>query len=673
MRVVNYFVQVDEIKCTGAKSGQEKCSRANVPYCQAACPMHIDVKGYIGLIREKRFDDALRLIKKDVPFPRILGRVCPHPCESMCRRREIDEPIAINALKRTIGDYANFPIQSPVIALKKEEKVAIVGAGPAGLTAAYYLAEEGYPVTVFEKLRVAGGMLAVGLPKFRLPNDILSAEIQMVQDMGVEIKTGVTFGEHITLEDLNKQGYFALFLATGLHRSLRVNVEGEDLPGVFHGIEFLRETIYENRVNIGKKVIVIGGGNVAVDAALTAKRLGAQEISIVCLEKREEMPAWDYEIKEALDDGIKIINSLGPRRFLKKDGKLSGIELRNCIAVFDEKGTFNPRYDETDLTRMNADTAIIAIGQTADLTFAEKEGIRITPAGKLDVDPDTLQSNIEWVFVGGDVLDGPKTVVDAMASGKKAAESIKRYIRGEDLAADREWEGPYETDQQMDTEGFLPKERCPTNTLNIDQRKGIFDEINLCLEKPEAIGEAERCMSCECHMCEIICPTGAITIIQQRTLVDEEKCVACFRCVDACQQNAIRIVSRPEPMTLGLDPSEVDQVKLKELCIKAHLHPRQILCLCSATRVDEAAAAILKGAKTPEEISLMTGANSGCGLYCLEPMLRLLKAHGVEIKPPKSHRWYNITPSIWDISPELSKKYPDYYLEEDKKLYRKIP
>lgn len=670
MKVVKFVARVDETKCSEAKTGKEKCTPGNAPYCQATCPLHIDVRSYINLIRVGKFDDAIKLISEQVPFSGTLGRVCPHPCESMCERAEIDEPTAINALKRSTYDHGKAVNQGLPITARKHEKVAIVGGGPAGLSAAYYLAKEGYQTTVFEKLPFIGGMMATGIPKYRLPQGVLAADIMAIQGMGVEIKTGVTFGEDIALDSLKKEGYKALFLATGLHLSLALNV-AEDLPGMLKGIEFLRDVAFGNQVSLGKKVIVIGGGNVAIDTALTAKRLGAQEISIVCLEKREQMPAWEYEIKEALEEGLTIINSLGPKKFLRKDGKLSGIEFKRCTAVFDEKGIFNPQYCESDLITMETETAIIAIGQTSDLSFAKKEGIPITATGRLEADTLTLQTQIEWVFAGGDALYGPKTVVEAVASGKKVAESIKRYIEGEDLTLDREWEEFYESGLEVDKESAVQKDRCAIQMLNIDQRAGNFNELTLGFNREEAISEAERCLSCECHMCEKVCPTGAIEIVQKKTKVDEEKCVACCKCWDACPENAIKIVPRPEPIVFGLDPAEVDQTELNKLCAKANLNPRQYLCLCSETRVNEAAAAVLKGAKSPEEISLMTGARSGCGLYCMEPMLRLLKAHGVDISPAKGDRWYNITPNVWDVPPDVAKRYPGYYLEEDKKVFKK--
>ena len=670
MKLVKFVARVDETKCSAAKTGKERCTPVNAPYCQATCPLHIDVRSYVSLIRECKFVDAIKLISEQVPFSGTLGRVCPHPCESTCERAEIDESIAINALKRSAYDHGKAVYQGLSAIARKHKKVAIVGGGAAGLSAAYYLAKEGYQTTVFEKLPVIGGMMAVGIPKYRLPEDILAADIMAIQGMGVEIKTGVAFGEDITLDGLRREGYKALFLATGLHLSLALPIE-EELPGVLKGIEFLRDVAFGNRVGVGKKLIVIGGGNVAIDAALTAKRLGAQDISIVCLEKREEMPAWDYEIEEALEEGVTIINSLGPKRFLRKNGKLSGIEFKRCTAVFDEKGIFSPQYCESDLTTMEAETAIIAIGQTSDLPFAKKEGIPITVAGRLEADTITLQTQIDWIFAGGDAFYGPKTVVEAVASGKRAAESIRRYIEGEDLTLDREWDEPYENGLEADKDGAIQKDRHTMQILNMDERAGNFNELALGFNREEAISEAERCLSCECNMCEKVCPTGAIEIVQKTTKVYEEKCVACCKCWDACPENAIKMVPRPEPIVFGLDPAEVDQTELKELCAKANLNPKQYLCLCSETRVNEAAAAILKGAKSPEEIALMTGARSGCGLYCMEPMLRLLKAHGVDASPGKSDRWYNITPTVWDVPPEVAKKYPGYYFEEDKEVFKK--
>ena len=481
--------------------------------CKATCPAHVSIQGYIALIRQGKYREALELFKEAHPFPSVCGRVCHHPCEEICTRKDVEDPLAIQYLHRFLGDL-DLADEAPYIPepeAEKEEKIAVVGAGPAGLSAAYFLAWKGYRVTVFEKLPVAGGMMAVGIPSYRLPRETLAAEIRIIRDMGVEIRTGVTFGEDVTLSGLWEEGYKSVFVATGLHLSRGLGVEGEDLPGVLKGVDFLREAALEEPVSVGKKTIVIGGGNVAIDVAMTALRKGAEEVTLVCLEKRDEMPAWDYEIKEAVEEGVKIVNSLGPRKFLEASGKLKGIEFKRCTAVFDEKGAFNPQYDEKDLTSMDADTIIVAIGQAADLSFTESEGVPVTPRGGLQADPLTLETSVEGVFAGGDVLYGPKSVVEAVACGKEAAISIDRYLNGLDLREGREKEWDYEK-PQLGEEAFM--QRTAPRMLPPAERKGNFEEIVAVFTEEEARAESERCLKCgicsECYQCVKACLAGAI-------------------------------------------------------------------------------------------------------------------------------------------------------------------
>jgi len=481
--------------------------------CKATCPAHVSVQGYIALINQGKYREALELFKEAHPFPAICGRVCHHPCEGVCTRSDLDEPIAIQYLHRFLADLdlSDQTRYVPETPEKREEKIAIIGAGPGGLTVAYYLAREGYQVTVFERLPVAGGMMAVGIPEYRLPRDIIAAEVKVIEDMGVEIKTGVTFGEDITLQGLKTDGFKAVFLATGLHLSRKLNVEGEQLPGIIEGVEFLRDAALGKQISLEKEVIVIGGGNVAVDVSLTAKRLGAEDVMLVCLEKREEMPAWDYEIEEALEEGVKIVNSLGPNRFLEKEGKALGVEFKRCTAVFDDQGAFNPQYDENDLTTMETGSVIIAIGQAADLSFTDKEGISTTDRGGLKADPVTLQTPLEWVFAGGDVLYGPKSVVEAVACGKEAAISIDRYINGLDLAEGREQEWTYE---KPDISGEPHDPRIPLRKISPEERVGNFREVALGFSEEEARNEAQRCLKCgicsECYQCVSACLAGAV-------------------------------------------------------------------------------------------------------------------------------------------------------------------
>ncbi len=493
-------------------------SKTGTAPCKATCPAHVSIQGYIALINQGKYREALELFKDAHPFPAICGRVCHHPCEGICTRGDADEPIAIQYLHRFLADvdFSEETCFVPEVGEKREEKIAVIGAGPAGLSTAYFLTKEGYQVTIFEKLPVAGGMMAVGIPEYRLPRDIVAAEIKVIEDMGVEIKTGVTFGEDITFESLKGEGFKAFFLATGLHLSRALNVEGEDLPGVLKGIDFLRDTAVGNKTPMGKKVVVIGGGNVAIDVALSAKRVGAQDISLICLEKRDEMPAWGYEIEEALEEKITIINSLGPKRFLEKDGQLAGTEFKRCTDVFDENGAFNPQYDETDLTTMDADTVIVAIGQAADLSFAEKESIPVSRKGGLEADLLTLETSIQGVFAGGDVLYGPKSVVEAVECGKEAAESIARYLNGLDLKEGREKDWSYEK-PDINSEPLLP--RTPVRKRSLDERHGNFNEIALGFNEQEAKSEAERCLECgicsECYQCVKACLAEAIDHEQQ--------------------------------------------------------------------------------------------------------------------------------------------------------------
>ncbi len=480
--------------------------------CKATCPAHVSIQGYIALINEGKYREALELFKEAHPFPAICGRVCHHPCEGICTRGDVDEPIAIEYLHRFLADVdlSKEETYIPKIKDPRDEKIAIIGAGPAGLTSAYYLRKQGYQVTVFEKLPVTGGMMSVGIPEYRLPREIIAAEVQAIRNMGVEIKTGVTFGEDITFDALKKDGYKAVFMATGLHLSRKLNIEGEDLPGVLKGVDFLREVALGKPVAVEKKVIVIGGGNVAVDVALSAKRKGAQDVTLVCLEKRDEMPAWDYEIEEALEEGVTIVNSFGPKRFLKK-GNGIGVEFKRCTSVFDEKGAFNPKYDEADLTLMETGSVIVAIGQMGDLSFAKKEGIPLTARGGLDADPLTLQTSVPWLFVGGDAYYGPKSVVEAVASGKEAAESIHRYLNGVDLKVGRDQDWSYE---KPETAGEPKAARTPLRKLPHKDRKGNFKEVAFGFTEEEAKAEAARCLKCgicsECYQCVSACLAGAV-------------------------------------------------------------------------------------------------------------------------------------------------------------------
>ncbi|MBI5606081.1 MAG: FAD-dependent oxidoreductase [Deltaproteobacteria bacterium] len=492
--------------------------------CKATCPAHISIQGFIALIAQGRDKDALKLIKQEMPFPAVCGRVCHHPCEAQCTRGQVDEPLAIEYLKRFVADLDLNAADRyvPSIAEPRDEKVAVIGGGPSGLTTAYYLAQKGYPVTLFEKLPVLGGMMAVGIPAYRLPRETLQAEIQVIKDLGVEMQTGMAFGRDFTLDALKNQGFQAVYLALGLHKSRGLGVPGEDLPQVLEGVNFLRSAALGEDIKVGKRTLVIGGGNVAIDVALTALRQGAEEVRLVCLEQRQEMPAWDYEVEEALSEGVIIENGWGPLQFTEKGGILSAVSFKKCVAVFDDQKRFNPSYDEKTTSSWEVDTAIVAIGQQADLEGVSDQGLKFTPRGAIEVDPLTLETSLPGVFAGGDFFYGPKSVVEAVACGKEAAESIHRFINQLDLKVDREKDWSF---VKPETEGEVLKPRQAMPTKDLSERRGTYQEIALGFTEERARREAERCLKCGI-------------------------CSECYQCVDACLAKAIDHEMKPIERTV---------------------------------------------------------------------------------------------------------------------------
>ncbi|MCK5311041.1 MAG: FAD-dependent oxidoreductase, partial [Desulfobacteraceae bacterium] len=488
-------------------------SKRSTAPCKVTCPAHVSIQGFIALMGQGKHREALELFKQEHPFPGSCGRVCHHPCESECTRGDLDDPLAIQHLHRYLADLdldSDEPFV-PEITGEQTQKVAIVGSGPAGLTTAWYLAIKGYKVIVFEKLPVKGGMMAVGIPEYRLPQLELEKEISIIEKLGVEIKTSVEFGKDVTVESLKEDGFEALFLATGLHGSRQLGIDGEDAEGVLPGVSFLRDAALKKIDSLKGKTVVIGGGNVAVDVALTARRIGASDVTMVCLEARDEMPAWDYEIEEALEENVKIVNSQGPAKIIETGGKTSGIEFKKCTSVFDDQNRFNPQYDENDLSTIDADNVIVAIGQSGEFGFADKESISITNRGGLDADPLTYQTPVPWIFAGGDAFYGPKSVVDAVACGKEVAESIHRFINKEDLKEGREKVFEFE---KPDTFGEPLKERMNPAKISVDEREGNFNEITFGLSEENIKDEVDRCLSCgicsECYQCVTACLAEAI-------------------------------------------------------------------------------------------------------------------------------------------------------------------
>ncbi|MFQ6091548.1 MAG: FAD-dependent oxidoreductase [bacterium] len=475
--------------------------------CQHICPLGQDVPCYIGLVAQGRFDEAVEIVKRENPLPAICGRVCLAPCEDKCRAGEGGEDaISIRGLKRFVADYESQkgPWSPPQPKMSRAEKVAIIGSGPAGLTCGFYLALEGYGVTIFESLPIAGGMLAVGIPDYRLPKQILEYEIENIKKTGVEIKTGVTVGKDVSFTELKVQ-YQAVYIATGAHRGLKMNIEGEDSPHVIDAVEFLRRLNLGYEITVGQKVAVIGGGNAAVDAARTAKRLG-KDVEILYRRTRREMPAAKEEVEQADREGIKIQCLVAPIRVLAENEQMKGVEcIRMELGDVDRSGRRRPVPIEGSEFTVEIDTLIPAISQEPDVdTWLRGNGVKISKWNTIEVDPETFQTAEEGVFAGGDVVTGPKTVAEAMGQAKIAARMIDNFLRGEPVRREYEVTRPaidVETVELTDeeTEG-LHKIEMPH--LPTEEREGNFKEVELGFTREMAVAEAKRCLRCDLEVKE---------------------------------------------------------------------------------------------------------------------------------------------------------------------------
>jgi len=482
------------------------CSSLFKAPCSGTCPVGLDTPGYIAFIKQNKFDEACRVIMQRLPLPLSVGRVCPHPCERKCRRQQVEEPIAIRHLHRFAADYAfehGFEYK-PEIKERKKEKVAIVGAGPAGLSAAWDLAHEGYQVTIFEALPVAGGMLAVGIPEYRLPKNLLKKEIDIIQKLGVEIKLNTRVDDIEALLKDNK--YQAVFIATGAHKGDKMKIPGEELNGVFDAIQFLRELNLGNKIKVGQKVAVIGGGNSAIDAARVALREGAKEVHILYRRERRDMPALPDEIVAADEEGIQIHCLTAPTKILGNNGVVTGLEcIRMELKDFDTSGRRTPNPIDGSEYTMNFETVIEATGQRPDTSFLGGDGIGTGKGSTIVADSRTLATNRQGVFAGGDAVSGPATVIEAIAAGQRAASSIKRFLRGEPLSplVERNGYKPIDIPHIAPTEEELKeRSRVPMKEVSSSDRKSSFKEVALPYNTTEARNEGSRCLRCDLEVGE---------------------------------------------------------------------------------------------------------------------------------------------------------------------------
>ncbi|MBN2228441.1 MAG: FAD-dependent oxidoreductase [Candidatus Thorarchaeota archaeon] len=492
------------------------------PACRATCPAEVNAQGFVTMMRHGKFDEALEIVRRSIPFPGVLGRVCISFCEAECERGMLDESISIRNLHRFLADYERSHGAPPVEAkIDKKERVAVIGAGPGGISCAYHLARRGYPVTIFEKQEKAGGMLRYSIPEYRLPREILDEEIQRVIDMGVKIKTGTTVK---SIHELLEKGFKAVFVATGAWESNKLGINGEDSEGVVHAIRFLEEVNNSQKVSVGERVVVVGGGDAAIDSARVAMRLGAKEVTVVYRRSHVEIPAIPSEVDDAQEEGIKFMLLTNPVEILTSKGHITGIRcVKMRLGEPDHSGRRRPVPIMNSEFTMAVDELIVAVGQSADPRGVQNE-LDCTEWATVKADPVTLATNVPGVFAGGDVFIGPSTVVKAVGHGKHAAESIDRYIQGIDLmegrAKERHRVQSYEVDKSL-----IPVEgRSAMPKQSLASRKRAFSEVELGFNEPTAITEAERCLGCavccECERCVEACTREAIDHSMHDEIVD---------------------------------------------------------------------------------------------------------------------------------------------------------
>ncbi len=551
-------------------TNRTNCYSTGTAPCKTACPAHIGIQGYLKMASEGRYTEALALIKKENPFPAVCGRICNKRCESACTRGTIDEAIAIDEVKKFIAqkdlDSSTRFIPKKVIPSNRGEfaqKIAIIGGGPAGLSCAFYLAEKGYRPTVFEKNKVAGGMLVYGIPSFKLEKDVVQAEIDVMKEMGVEIKTGIEVGKDVTISQLREQGYKAFYIAIGCQGGRKAGIAGEEAEGVMTAVDFLRTVADDQNYKVNGRTVVVGGGNVAIDVSRTAWRCGGTDVQQFCLEQRKEMPATLEEIEEAEEEGIKINCGWGPKEILTENGKVKGIVFKKCVSVKDETGRFNPKYDENDTMTVECENVFLSIGQAivwGDMLKDTK--VELGRGNGVVADGLTYQTAEPDIFAGGDVYTGPKFAIDAIAAGKKAAVSIHRFVQPHSsMTIGHDKREFIELDKSnIKVEGYDNTPRQVPGKKTASEVGSKFKETKVCFTEEQIKKETARCLSCG------------------QSVVDENKCIGCGVCTTKCAFDAIHL-HREHPNASRMIKSE-DKLK----AILPNILKREIKILLNPNR-----------------------------------------------------------------------------------------
>ena len=509
------------------------CYDTGTAPCKTACPAHIGIQGYLQLAKEGRYEDALALIKKDNPLPAVCGHVCNRRCEDACTRGTIDEAVAIDEVKRFIAERdlnaeTRYIPEKTIPSLKGgfEEKIAIIGAGPAGLSCAYFLALTGYKPTIFEKNAEPGGMLRYGIPSYKLEKDLLAAEIDVIRQLGVEIRCGVEVGKDITIEELREQGYRGFYAAIGCQRGRKPGISGENARGAYTAVDFLREAGTKESFELEGDVVVVGGGNVAIDAARISSRCTDAKISMFCLETREKMPASNEEIEEALEEGITLNCGWGPKEVLEEDGHVSGVVFKKCTRVFDVQGRFSPEYDENDTITVPCRHVIFSVGQAIDWGhMLDNLHVELRPNGGAIANKLTYQTSEPDIFVGGDVYTGPKFAIDAIAAGREGAISLHRYVHEHcTLTIGRNRRDFIELDKEnIKVDAYDTSSRQIPPKADVKEQAKTFRDLSHSLTEEQVKKETSRCLSC-----------GA-------SVVDPNKCIGCGICTTKCMFDAIHL------------------------------------------------------------------------------------------------------------------------------------
>jgi NADPH-dependent glutamate synthase beta subunit-like oxidoreductase/pyruvate/2-oxoacid:ferredoxin oxidoreductase beta subunit len=513
--------------------------------CTAACPIQVDARGYIALISEGRFDEALALVRKKNPFPGITGRLCARPCEKICRRGDVDQPIAIDLLKRFLADVEKTPALDLTPGPEKKEKVAIIGSGPTGLMAAYDLKRYGYPVTIFEALPVAGGTMTVGTGRFRLPEEVLNREIGIIKELGAKLQLNTRIGDKVSLDDLRTKGYKAILLAIGSHKDKALNLPGNEAKGVVDSLTFLKKVALNQKVPAASRVVVIGGNDRALDGARTALRLGAKEVTVLFSRSQREMPAEVSEIKEAEKEGVVFRFYSIPSKMITINGKVTGVSYKKAVpSAPTSLGRTRVLSTEGPEKRLKADLVITSPTYVPDLrNFGDS--VPQTAWNTILVDPLTLATPIAGLFAAGDAVTGPKNFIEGLASGRKVALSIHRYLTGEDLRANREAEGVSSELVSVNIDMVETQPRVEERSLPIESIKSNFEEVHLLPDQEAILAEARRCLHCgacyQCDTCMIQCPEGAISKKEAGYVIDYQKCTGCRVCVKECPTSAIEM------------------------------------------------------------------------------------------------------------------------------------